>query len=98
MTLQEILPYHIYIPPDRFSVSDFLQLSFIDCKYIRRFNFLFAASIAVSPSIFVILPSNYVAKYSTLQILSSDTSMFLAARSLWMNDLLARYAIPEDMC
>ena len=35
---------------------------------------------------------------TTLQIFSSETSMFLAAKSLWTNDLLSRYRIPVAMC
>ena len=34
--------------------------------------------------------------WQTLQFISADTSMFLAARSLWTKDLLARYSIPEE--
>ena len=34
----------------------------------------------------------------TLQIPSPDTSIFLAAKSLWMNDFLSRYPIPVAIC
>ena len=34
----------------------------------------------------------------TLHVNVSSSRIFLAARSLWMNDLLARWFIPDAIC
>ena len=34
----------------------------------------------------------------TLHVKVSSNRIFLAARSLWMNDLLARWFIPDAIC